>query len=66
MWGEVQGIFFVFLYNVIEIDPGFAGGDQEAAEIVHSKLQGWIYHEGFTPYPDARNRPVRSDVCIRH
>ena len=29
-----------------------SGGDQETAEIVHSKLQDWIYHEGFTPYPD--------------
>jgi len=26
MWGEVQGIFFVFLYNVIRTDPGFSGG----------------------------------------
>jgi len=29
-----------------------SGGDQEAAEIVHSRLQDWIYYEGFTAYPD--------------
>lgn len=29
-----------------------AGGDQEAARFVHEKLQGWLYAEGFTPYPE--------------
>lgn len=29
-----------------------AGGASDAAIIVHSKLQDWIYHDGFSPYPD--------------
>lgn len=29
-----------------------AGGDQEAALLIHEKLQGWLYAEGFTPYPE--------------
>lgn len=28
-----------------------AGGDPEAARLVHQELQGWLYAEGFTPYP---------------
>ncbi|HXC74279.1 MAG TPA: hypothetical protein VN640_06320 [Sphingomicrobium sp.] len=28
-----------------------SGGDVEAAKIIHSKLQDWIYHQSFTPYP---------------
>jgi len=38
---------FDFIDSIIQ-----SGGDQEAAEMVHSKLQDWIYYEGFTPYPD--------------
>lgn len=29
-----------------------AGGADDAATIIHSKLQDWIYHDGFSPYPD--------------
>lgn len=29
-----------------------SGGDPKAAELVHLKLQDWIYHENFTPYPE--------------
>lgn len=28
-----------------------ADGDPEAARFVHQELQGWLYAEGFTPYP---------------
>ena len=38
---------FDFIDSIIQ-----SGGDQEAAEMVHSKLQDWIYYEGFTAYPD--------------
>lgn len=31
---------------------GQHGGDLEAAEIIYTKLQDWVYHEEFTPYPD--------------
>lgn len=29
-----------------------AGGDPQAAPLIHEKLQDWIYQEDFTPYPD--------------
>lgn len=29
-----------------------SGGADDAAIIVHEKLQDWIYHDGFSPYPD--------------
>lgn len=29
-----------------------SGGADDAAIIVRAKLQDWIYHDGFSPYPD--------------
>ena len=29
-----------------------SGGNADAAGLVYSKLQDWVYHDGFTPYPD--------------
>lgn len=29
-----------------------SGGDAGAADLIHSKLQDWIYHNSFTPHPD--------------
>lgn len=29
-----------------------SGGDEDAALIVYSKLQDWIYHHSFSAYPD--------------
>lgn len=28
------------------------GGDQDAARLMHEKLNDWVYAQGFTPYPD--------------
>lgn len=29
-----------------------SGGDRGAAAMIYSKLQDWVCHEGFTPYPN--------------
>jgi hypothetical protein len=36
-----------FVSSITRLD-----GDQEAASLIYSKLQDWVYHEDFTPYPD--------------
>jgi hypothetical protein len=28
------------------------GGDEQAADLVRTKLQDWIYNESFSPYPE--------------